>query len=204
MDRPTGRSRSTGGWYTARTVETPRANGEYDNLDRAGDGGLGEAADDLEATQEIEVEAEERGRRGRRWPVAAAVLAGCVLVALLAVWIGWRPVEPAERTAPAADGGSATAAPTATGRLLVDAAPWGEVVRVQDAGGGAVELPPERSTPLVLDLPAGRYTVELVHPDADAPASCEVEVVAGGSARCSAVLHRLDAREYFRQAGWWR
>lgn len=159
--------------------------------------------DDLGATRAIPVSRPVGPGRPRRWPVAAAVVAGCVVLALAAVWIGWRRgAAPAETTAERPAGPAA--APAETGLLLVEAVPWGEVVRVIDAEGHDVPLPDERSTPLALSLPAGRYTAEIRHPDAAAPGTCRAEVGAGATAVCSTDLYRLEPLDYFREAGWWR
>ena len=161
--------------------------------------------DDLEATQEIPVEPEPRRSAGRRWPVAAAVLAGCVLLALGAAWLGLRRLAaPAAREPAPAERTAESAAAPATGRLLVHATPWGEVVRLRDQDGREIPLPADPSTPLVFDLPPGRYTAELAHPDAAAPSTCRAALTAGETAYCTASLHRIEARQYFREAGWWR
>jgi hypothetical protein len=83
----------------------------------------------------------------------------------------------------------APAAPAATGALLIEARPWAEVVEVTRAGGGAVELPAERSTPLRLELPAGRYAVVLRHPGAAETRRLEIDLRAGvGSQRVESVF----------------
>jgi serine/threonine protein kinase len=160
--------------------------------------------EDLGATREIPV---VPPGRARRWTVAGAVLAGCVLLALGIAWNGWRraaePVPVREAAARTASPAAEAAAPD-TGRLVLDAVPWGEVVRVIDDEGHAVPLPQERSTPLVLSLPAGRYTAELRHPDAAAPTSCHADLAAGETAVCAAELDRIETLDYFREAGWWR
>lgn len=161
--------------------------------------------DDLEATQAISPAGPGLSASAQRWMVAGAVLLGCFLLALGAAWVGWRrlaaPVS--EQVVSVGAAPEAADAVLPRGRLLLDASPWGEVVRLTDADGREVPLPEERSTPLVLELPAGRYTAELSHPAA-ASGTCRAELEAGGTARCRTELHRLDPVDYFREAGWWR
>ncbi|AVP97889.1 hypothetical protein C7S18_12075 [Ahniella affigens] len=87
------------------------------------------------------------------------------------------------------------------GRLVLLAAPWGEVDSVTNTTTSqAVTLPADRSTPLVLTVPAGVYRVIFKHPNARAvtqlgelkPKS-EVQVVAS--------FPSLSKEEYLRRAG---
>lgn len=87
------------------------------------------------------------------------------------------------------------------GRLVLLAAPWGEVESVvNNSTRQAVTLPADRSTPLVLNVPAGVYRVTFKHPNAAAvtqvgelkPKS-EVQVVAS--------FPSLSKEEYLRRAG---
>ena len=87
---------------------------------------------------------------------------------------------------------------------MVDAVPWGRLLRVTDASGREVPLPPETTTPLTLHLPPGEYTLELVHPRATAPATCTVTVRRGEVGQCRVELVKIDPMEYFQKAGWWR
>jgi hypothetical protein len=89
-------------------------------------------------------------------------------------------------------------------RLLVMASPWAEVTEIRGANGAAVTLPAQRTTPLVLNLSPGRYTVTLAHPGAAQPASCEAEVVRGQAATCQAQVVAVDVMQYFKEAGWWQ
>jgi hypothetical protein len=111
---------------------------------------------------------------------------------------------------PAAATGAATAAAapaglgSTEGLLVMDAVPWGEVVRVTDGEGRAVPLPAEASTPLALAVPAGAYTAEISSPVSLESRTCRAEVAAAGTARCATDFYRLEALEYFQEAGWWR
>lgn len=87
------------------------------------------------------------------------------------------------------------------GRLVLLAAPWGEVDSVVNTGSAqTVPLPTDRSTPMVLTVPAGVYRVVFKHPNARAvtqlgelkPKS-EVQVVAS--------FPSLSKEEYLRRAG---
>ena len=90
------------------------------------------------------------------------------------------------------------------GRLLIEAHPWGEVTRIVDAKGLEVELPERRTTPLLLELPASSYDLEIHDPGSDEPASCHVEIVAGSTSPCHVELSAVIALDYFKEAGWWR
>jgi serine/threonine-protein kinase len=173
------------------------------------------APDDGDATQEVPVPAGApggsgpRGRaaeRARRLALAAGVILALGLL-VLAAWVGMR--RRAERD-PAAATGAATAAAapaglgSAEGLLVMDAVPWGEVVRVTDGEGRAVPLPAEASTPLALAVPAGAYTAEISSPVSLESRTCRAEVAAAGTARCATDFYRLGALEYFQEAGWWR
>jgi tRNA A-37 threonylcarbamoyl transferase component Bud32 len=150
-------------------------------------------------------------RAGGVWLRRAAL----VLVAFAAVGaIGWLVVRraqgPAAVAAPEPEPPlevAATGPPAGTpasGTLVVEASPWGEVSRIADASGTEVTLPNDRSTPLVVLVPPGVYDVELTRPDAPAVQTCRVEVRPGASARCRVQLVTVAADDYFREAGWWR
>ncbi len=146
-----------------------------------------------------------------RWPVAARVVlpAGAALaLLLLAVWAfspratpGPDPVA-ATATVPAA--ATVPTAPSQAATLIVDAAPWGELVGLADASGATLQLPANRFTPLRLTLPAGEYRLELLHPGVEEPQPCRVRVPAVGSARCRVEFPPSRVTDYFKEAGWWR
>ncbi len=50
------------------------------------------------------------------------------------------------------------------GRLALDAMPWGELVKLTGSDGKTVTLPEQRTTPLLLTLPEGSYTLALKSP----------------------------------------
>ncbi|HUF77445.1 MAG TPA: protein kinase, partial [Thermoanaerobaculia bacterium] len=174
---------------------------------------------EADETQEIEVPAgaprpwDRRRRRGplpeqaRRLAVAAGVLLAAGLFVLAAAWVGARHfsdrpsgsvavAEPALEPVPELD--------PAEGLLVMDAVPWGEVVRVTDGEGRALLLPEETFTPLALAVAPGVYTVEISSPVSLETRTCQAEVTAAGAARCATDFYRLAALEYFQEAGWWR
>jgi len=88
--------------------------------------------------------------------------------------------------------------------VVVDAVPWGRLIGIEDADGSPLALPPETTTPLTLHLPPGTYTLTLTHPEAPDPVTCTVEVTSDGTGRCQVELLRIDANDYFEEAGWWQ
>jgi hypothetical protein len=147
-----------------------------------------------------------RAPRALLWLGAAAVLAA-VLFGIAWSLLSRRPGEAEERVEARRPMASPTAAaPQAvagrTGSMVL-AAPWGELQAVRRADGGELPLPAERSTPLLLEIPPGRYTLTLAHPAAAAPATCDVEVVAGQVATCRVETLQVDVMQYFKDAGWW-
>lgn len=143
--------------------------------------------------------------RGRRLVVAVAVLVASAVLALALAWRGAqvlradRAAEPVEARPVA----PAPQAPPAEGVLVVDAVPWGEVIRVTGPGGRSVSLPADGSTPLALALEPGTYTVEVSNPESLESRMCRVDLEPSGTGRCSIEFYRLEAVEYFQEAGWW-
>jgi hypothetical protein len=139
------------------------------------------------------------------WLAAAAVLAavGVGLVWSLLARRGAEP-QPLEAAAPA-PAGPDSPAPVAAGRtaLMVLAAPWAELQSVRGADGAEQPLPADRTTPLLLDLRPGLYTLTLSHPSARAAATCEAEVVEGQVATCRVEALQVEVMRYFKEAGWW-
>ena len=73
---------------------------------------------------------------------------------------------------------------------------------MQDGDGKAVELPADASTPLVLALPAGSYTVTFSHPQSRRPVSVIARVRARQRSVASAAFPTITAEDYFSRAGW--
>ncbi len=127
----------------------------------------------------------------------ALVFAGLMLAVVIALVIGLM----LRGRAPARDTSSVnTNTLPARGTLVIDALPWGEIVRVTDARGSEWPLPAARFTPLVLDLPAGDYTLEVRHPDFPRPLTERV-VVSAEKAQTRVEFRRIDAADYFKRTG---
>jgi hypothetical protein len=87
------------------------------------------------------------------------------------------------------------------GELVINALPWGLVDQVLDASRKPVVLPSERSTPLVLNVPAGSYYITLRHPQSSKPVSTFARVSAGKRSLTSGSFPTLTAEEYINRAG---
>lgn len=108
------------------------------------------------------------------------------------------PVEPTARVL-------ADSAPLeSTGLALVDAIPWGRVVRLESASGKPYPLPRPAETPLVLELPLGGWIVALSNPDHEEERVCDLSIENGQRAECRVEFEPLSVDEYFRDSGWWR
>jgi hypothetical protein len=158
-----------------------------------------------------------RPARSRRPVLIAAMAVVGVLAAAVAIWTSMRSGSrrddraelAAASIAPAAVATDApqldTAALASSGRVVVDASPWGEVVAVIAGDGTPVETPPGASTPLLLTLPPGDYEVKVARPsDSQEPLSCRVTVTESTLERCRVELARVTGRQYFKEIGWWQ
>ena len=145
----------------------------------------------------------------RRGPMIAAIAAGAMLAIALTVWLAWpRPVPPVDTTLPTVAAGNDQAVPTPTpappagaATLVVDAVPWGEVVAIVDGAGRSHALEGPRSTPFLVALPVGAYTVSVRGPDGRETKSVAVSLAASGTQSRLVEFRRVDARAYFRRAG---
>ncbi|HRC86203.1 MAG TPA: hypothetical protein PK413_11385, partial [Thermoanaerobaculia bacterium] len=148
------------------------------------------------------------GAKKKRWVAVLAAIAAFLMLALGVVWLARglsreQPPRPSLAPAPKLVTSSPSAA-SATGRLVIDAVPWGEVVALRDASGRSQALPSERRTPLILALPPGQYVAEVSNPGASTPGRCMTEVVDGKESLCTVQVLSLKAEDYFDVAGWWR
>jgi hypothetical protein len=92
-----------------------------------------------------------------------------------------------------------------TGRVVVSASPWGEVLKVTASDGAVIETPGGASTPLVLTLPPGDYEVQVARPGVNGPSgSCLVHIQVASLERCQLELAGVNSADYFRESGWWR
>ena len=137
-------------------------------------------------------------RARRRWPLLAA--AGVVLAVVVGIGILKSRPLPGPHPTPAPPLGPSPAVATplpvaaAQGSLIIAAIPWAEVVSVTGANGQAVELPANRTTPLLLQLAPGRYVVSLRDPTSGAKRSQGVDVAADRPTRLVAEVGRCAPR----------
>jgi serine/threonine-protein kinase len=140
-----------------------------------------------------------------------ALIGGAGAMVLVAVAIGvvlWlnRPkpepvVSPLPSTLPTPGPSTPGPGPAAGGTLVIDALPWAEVVSVTDDKGAAQPLGASHTTPLLVALPPGRYTVELRNPGFPKPQSAEVTIRAGETTTRILEFRRVDAADYFKRTG---
>ncbi len=87
-----------------------------------------------------------------------------------------------------------------SGTLEIDAAPWGEIVRISNERGEAVAIEGPRYTPAALQLPSGLYTVLLRHPSARAAVPVQASVRAGEIARVAPpILRQIDPTAFLKK-----
>ncbi|HXD83962.1 MAG TPA: hypothetical protein VN599_05965, partial [Rudaea sp.] len=87
------------------------------------------------------------------------------------------------------------------GELLLNATPWARVDAVADGSGRAMTLPDESSTPLLLKLPAGTYSVVFRQPLDGKSKQLTVSIEGQKRATLTAAFSTPDAKEYFKHAG---
>ncbi len=87
----------------------------------------------------------------------------------------------------------------ASGSLVIEAVPWAMVTAVENEDGERQALPPEASTPLLLNVPAGRYLVSVVGPPpASESRQITIDVRAGAVTSTPPEMFRaLTPEEYF-------
>ena len=131
-----------------------------------------------------------RAAGSRRTLMAGLAAAATVMAIAITVFVPAR--EPTAAAAPAADvlvpPRSSGPAP---GLLVVTAAPWGEVARLDGADGEPVELPAERTTPLRLWVAPGRTAPRSLSRAARSP---PVRSMSSPAARISASRRRSTKR----------
>ena len=89
--------------------------------------------------------------------------------------------------------------PAPVGTLVVDAVPWGSVASIESIEGEPVTLPPDTSTPFILELPAGSYRVVMNSPPSTGRQdTLTVTVAENGTTVAPAVRFApLSVEEYF-------
>ncbi|HEX4481129.1 MAG TPA: hypothetical protein VH082_09985, partial [Rudaea sp.] len=88
------------------------------------------------------------------------------------------------------------------GELVLNAFPWGNVESVVDSNRQQIPLPPDASTPLVLNVPAGNYVITFRHPKANKPVQVIAKVEARKRVSANAAFPTISSKEYFTRAGW--
>ncbi len=88
------------------------------------------------------------------------------------------------------------------GKLAIDAVPWGEVTEIRDAEGNSQELSGSLTTPLLVTLMSGSYTVSVRDSNGGSPQDLAVTVVAQQTATATARFDSLSADEYFERSNW--
>jgi hypothetical protein len=95
------------------------------------------------------------------------------------------------------------AAPAQMGLLVIDAVPWGQVDRAQDAEGKNWSGGPEVYTPLAIAVPPGQYSVLITNPGFPGKRlSLSAQVRPGERAMCVGRFEPIDAKAYFQTQGW--
>lgn len=143
-------------------------------------------------------------------PLAAAVIIAVALVGF-SVWTltsgdrRWEGTAPVTAAGAREPSGPATTVPPApparveTGTLLIDAAPWAEIVEIVGAAGPVAPI--AGHTPMAFAVPAGDYRITLRNPSDAQPRVVSARVEAGGSTRAFAEFKPVDVADYFRRAG---
>jgi serine/threonine-protein kinase PpkA len=88
------------------------------------------------------------------------------------------------------------------GKLAIDAVPWGEVTEIRNTDGKVQDLPDNRSTPMLVTLLAGNYTVSIRDGNGGAPKQLTVDVAAQQTAVATAQFDSLSADDYFERSNW--
>jgi len=88
------------------------------------------------------------------------------------------------------------------GKLVIDAVPWGEVIEIRDTEGNTQELSGNLTTPLLVTLMSGNYTVSIRDSNGGSSQDLAVTVVAQQTATATAKFDSLSADEYFERSNW--
>jgi len=135
----------------------------------------------------------------------AAIVVGALLLSGVVGWgvvrVPDRDLTPLPTVAPER---SIAVEEVEMGFLVVDTQPWGEVLEVADQDGKRLSLPADSFTPLPLELPPGRYTVEVSRPEIDKVETCVVIVESASTVRCEPQIAALEIEDFFKQTGWWQ
>lgn len=108
---------------------------------------------------------------------------------------------PTAAAGPASATTAAAPVPVAPGRLAIDAAPWGRIESVLDSSDRALAVPADAATPLLLELPPGRYRIRWRPGGDGAPREQAVNVASGALTGLSLRADGLAVDAYLREAG---
>lgn len=141
------------------------------------------------------------------WIIAGAAI---LLVVTLGLWLmagsDDEPAVPASAVESVTDSTlePVPAAPSVpTFAVFVEATPWGEVDEIVDGSGTVIAPPEPRSTPMILQLSAGSYVINVTDPRSAESSSCQVSVPEQAAEPCSITFPPIEPLEYFKDAGWW-
>lgn len=132
------------------------------------------------------------------------IAAGILVVAGGLIVQRLRSIEPAQAATTPVAPTIAPPPPAPEGRLVIDARPWGEIVRLTPAAGGEMPIGARSASPLSLTLPVGAYEVEIRNPNAPEPLRCTVEITPDVPQACVVTFAQITGVDYFKQSGWWR
>jgi len=149
-------------------------------------------------------------RRPRAWYVVAVVMLIVAIGALIAlrmretkkdVVVVATPIP--KPVAPVASTTTVDVPPpvTETGRLLINAFPWGQVTSVRNASGEERLTGGSAETPLLLSLPAGEYQVHVTNPNSTRTVVLDATVSANALSRVETEIDRIDANGYLDGVG---
>jgi len=88
------------------------------------------------------------------------------------------------------------------GKLAIDAVPWGEVTEIRNTDGKTQDLPDNRSTPMLVTLMAGEYTVSIRDGNGGSPKQLTITVPAQQTTVAKAQFDSLSADDYFERSNW--
>jgi serine/threonine protein kinase len=89
-----------------------------------------------------------------------------------------------------------------SGRLAIDATPWGRVTEIRNQQNESIALPARAETPFLIVLPEGRYSIVVEGGDQATRAEMAVDVIAQQTTVQRADLNLMNAQAYFEKSGW--
>ncbi len=126
-----------------------------------------------------------------------------VLVAVFGSLVYLLTREGGVAVAPVPEAQDVAASALSPGTLAIDAAPWAEIVHLENpAADEPPVISPSRFTPVVLSLPPGEYRVTLRCPPTGREEERVVKVESDLRADLRVNFEDLDAEQYFERMGW--